>query len=306
MISRHDFVRDENDQQLFPGFSVDFACLCRKSKTEEVIGKSIPFHHHPVIEINYITKGQVTIRTSDYEFDAHQGDVVFVNSDTLHSSLWYNGSEILSLVFDSIFLSGMYGSVYERKYIQPITNCGEFQGYLLRPDTERHIEMCLLLTQIIGLFQNEPFGYEFEVRSKLCKFWCLLLQDTEATRMKMRNADRSGTRMKPMLKYIHENYHQKMLLEEIARAGAVSKRECTRCFQRYAHLAPMEYVSYYRIRMAAHCLIETQMSIAEIAEACGFSSGSYFTKVFRKEMGCIPREYREAGSNQARGLPGNP
>ena len=300
MISRHDFIRDENDQQLFPGFSVDFACLCRRSTTKEVIGKSIPFHHHPAIEINYVAKGRLTMRTSDYEFDAHQGEAIFINTDTLHSSFWYDEGEVLSLVFDSIFLSGMYGSVYERKYIQPVTNCGEFQGYLLRPDTERHIEMCLLLAQIIGLFQNEPFGYEFEVRSKLCRFWCLLLLDTEAIRMKLRKTDRSGIRMKPMLKYIHENYSQKMLLDEIAKAGAVSKRECTRCFQRYAHLTPMEYVCYYRTRMAAHCLIETQMSIAEIAEACGFGSGSYFTKVFQKEMGCLPREYREARNHHVR------
>lgn len=301
MISKHDFIRDENDQQLFPGFSVDFACLCRRSTTEEVIGKSIPFHHHPAIEINYVAKGRLTMQTSDSEFDARQGEAVFINSDILHASHWYDGGEVLSLVFDSVFLSGMYGSVCERKYIQPITNCGEFQGYLLRPDTEERIEMCLLIAQIIALFQREPFGYEFEVRSKLCRLWCLLLQDTEAMRAKLRKTDRSGMRMKPMLSYIRANYHQRILLDEIARAGAVSKRECTRCFQRYAHLAPMEYVSYYRIRMAAHSLVETQMSVAEIAEACGFGSGSYFTKVFRREMGCTPREYREAGGNPARG-----
>ena len=298
MIYAHDFIRDENDQQLFPGLSVDFACLCRKSTTDEVIGKSIPFHHHPAIEINYVVKGSLTMRTSDYEFQANQGDAIFINADTLHSSYWVDGGEVISLVFDSIFLSGMYGSVYERKYIQPITNCGEFQGYLLRPDSERHIEMCLLLARIIRLFKEEPFGFEFEVRSRLCEFWCQMLLDTRASRMRMRKTDRSGTRMKPMLEYIHANYRHRVLLDEIASAGAVSKRECTRCFQKYAHLTPMEYLSYYRIRMAAHDLVETQMSITEISEACGFNSASYFTKVFQKEMGCLPRDYRESGNKQ--------
>ncbi len=299
MIFKHDFIRDENDQQLFPDLSVDFACLCRRSTTAEVIGKSIPFHHHPAIEINYVVKGRLTLRTSEGEFDARQGEAIFVNTDILHSSLWYDGGEVLSLVFDSVFLSGMYGSVYERKYIQPVTNCGGFQGYLLRPDSEARIEMCLLLAQIIRLFREEPFGYEFEVRSKLCRFWCLLLWDTEALRAKMRDTDRSGSRMKPMLKYIQANYGRRILLEEIARAGAVSKRECTRCFQRYAHLSPMEYLCYYRVRMAAHYLLDTRMSISEIAEACGFGSGSYFARVFQREMGCVPREYREAGNPPA-------
>lgn len=301
MISKHDFIRDENDQQLFPGFSVDFACLCRRSTTDEVIGKTIPLHHHPAIEINYVARGRLTMRTSNGEFDARQGEAIFINADILHASRWYDGGEVLSLVFDSLFLSGMYGSVYERKYIQPITHCGEFQGYLLRPDSEARAEMCLLLAQIIRLFREEPFGYEFEVRAKLCRLWCLLLEDTQAQRAKLGRTDRSGDRMKPMLKYIQANYREKVSLEEIAGAGAVSKRECTRCFQRYAHRSPMEYLCYYRIRMAAHCLVETRMSVAEVAEACGFGSASYFSKVFQREMGCLPRAYREASDRLARG-----
>lgn len=295
MIHQHDFIRDENDQQLFPGFSVDFACLCRKSSTSEVIGKFIPFHHHPAIEINYVTQGSLTMRTSDCEYHARQGDVILINKDILHASYWFDGGEVLSLVFDSIFLSGMHGNVYEQKYLNPITQCEAFQGYLLRPDNEMRVEMCLLITQIFRLFRDEPFGYEFDVRSKLCKFWCYLLLDTEAARMKLRKNDRRGLRMKPMLEYIHRNYGKKITLDEIADAGTVSRRECSRCFQKYAHLTPMDYLSYYRIRMAAHFLIDTQMTVAEIAEACGFSSGSYFSRIFQKEMGCVPRQYREAG-----------
>ena len=45
--------------------------------------------------------------------------------------------------------------------------------------------------------------------------------------------------------------------------------------------------------MAADMLAETSKSIIEISEDCGFSSPSYFAKVFRDMMGCTPKDYRE-------------
>jgi AraC-like DNA-binding protein len=45
--------------------------------------------------------------------------------------------------------------------------------------------------------------------------------------------------------------------------------------------------------MAADLLADSAKSIIEISEECGFSSPSYFGKVFREAMGCTPKEYRD-------------
>ncbi|WP_243117307.1 helix-turn-helix transcriptional regulator [Muricomes intestini] len=47
------------------------------------------------------------------------------------------------------------------------------------------------------------------------------------------------------------------------------------------------------MRAAAKMLLQTNDSIMDIGEKCGFSSNSYFGKVFRESLGCTPKEYRE-------------
>ncbi|WP_394916419.1 helix-turn-helix domain-containing protein [uncultured Robinsoniella sp.] len=73
----------------------------------------------------------------------------------------------------------------------------------------------------------------------------------------------------------------------------ISTRECSRCFQRCIKLSPMNYLNEHRIRMAAQMLLQTNKSIMTISECCGFSSSSYFGKIFQDYMGCTPKNYRK-------------
>jgi len=54
---------------------------------------------------------------------------------------------------------------------------------------------------------------------------------------------------------------------------------------------PNNYLFQYRIQKSREMLRETKRPICEIAFACGFQTASYFSYVFRKEMGIIPRTF---------------
>ena len=96
-----------------------------------------------------------------------------------------------------------------------------------------------------------------------------------------------------MLGFIEEHCGRQLRLEEIAAAADIGSRECTRCFSRVLGVSPMEYVNRTRIRNAARMIRETGDPIGRTAEMCGFTSDSYFGRLFREEMGCTPREYRK-------------
>ena len=85
-------------------------------------------------------------------------------------------------------------------------------------------------------------------------------------------------------------------LEDIAESAAISDRECLRCFQASIHQSPVEYLIEYRVRAAAKLLETTDRPITEIAMATGWSSSSYFTKMFRRIYGKTPNEYRKERS----------
>ena len=66
---------------------------------------------------------------------------------------------------------------------------------------------------------------------------------------------------------------------------AVSERYLTRCFGQETGLAPVAYLNRYRVQRASEMLQHGQLSVIEIALACGFSDSSYFGRVFQRKTG---------------------
>ncbi len=92
--------------------------------------------------------------------------------------------------------------------------------------------------------------------------------------------------------YLHEHYSESLTRDSIARYVGVSEDYLTRCFQQELRMPPMTYLTRYRINQAKTLLASGGMSVAEVAEAVGFSGEVYFSRVFRREVGVAPGAYR--------------
>jgi AraC-like DNA-binding protein len=69
----------------------------------------------------------------------------------------------------------------------------------------------------------------------------------------------------------------------------------TYCFRQELGMTPIDYLNRYRVLQAQRLLRETNQSITTIALEVGFSSSSYFSRMFRRLTGRSPDEYRRAG-----------
>ena len=96
-----------------------------------------------------------------------------------------------------------------------------------------------------------------------------------------------------MLAFIHEHYAERLTLEDIADAAAVSARECLRCFRSGIDQSPVDYLLAYRLRTALKLLETTDLSVTRIAMDTGFGGSSYFSKMFRRTYGRTPVEHRK-------------
>jgi two-component system response regulator YesN len=83
----------------------------------------------------------------------------------------------------------------------------------------------------------------------------------------------------------------------------VSNRHLNRCFKEEMDITPITYLNRYRIKEAKRLLATTQRPITEIGFEVGFSSGGYFTRVFKQETGMAPSEYRRGLHEDAAGVP---
>ena len=84
----------------------------------------------------------------------------------------------------------------------------------------------------------------------------------------------------------------------LARDVGMSTRQLERLFRRYLNRSPKRYYMELRLQKARNLLMQTDMSVINVALACGFASPSHFSKCYRSHYNTTP--YRERGSQAAR------
>lgn len=95
------------------------------------------------------------------------------------------------------------------------------------------------------------------------------------------------------VRYINQNISTDLTVEEICAAMNVSKYHFCRRFKQHTGMTVMQYILKTRIILAKNELRKTVAPVTEISETCGFSSPSYFCRIFRQEAGCSPLQYRK-------------
>ncbi|MDW3184265.1 GlxA family transcriptional regulator [Roseobacter sp.] len=84
----------------------------------------------------------------------------------------------------------------------------------------------------------------------------------------------------------------------LAKNVGMSTRQLERLFRRYLNRSPKRYYMELRLQKARNLLMQTDMSVINVALACGFASPSHFSKCYRSHYNTTP--YRERGSHAAR------
>ena len=88
----------------------------------------------------------------------------------------------------------------------------------------------------------------------------------------------------------------------LAEACGLSRSHFAHAFRTTTGLPPHKWLLSHRIRRACEMMVQTDQSLAEIAQNCGFADQSHFSRRFRHAMGCSPavwRRERRAGVTDA-------
>ena len=252
----------------------------------------VPWHWHEALEFNYVVEGQVKVSTANQTQVFHAGEGFFLNSNVLAAMDSDADCIMDSHVFHPVFLSGHFKSVFETKYLNPVTQNRNLDLFALRGSTEKQGQLLRKLRQLSRL--QEAFDTEFQTRNLLSEIWLLLLEEIKNADSRVFHApQKNQDRILTMIAFMQENYAEKLTLEQIAASAAVSTRECLRCFRTAIHQSPMDFLIEYRIRVSKKMLEGTDLSITDIALRCGFNSNSYYTKQFHRICGKTPNAYRK-------------
>lgn len=161
-----------------------------------------------------------------------------------------------------------------------LPRCGRLEG-----ERER---VWMLLTECdmyrYGLTPNRKMRIELRVAEVLC------LLDADAQ-------EASGAAypaaLSRMLFYIHERYMQSLTLSTLSAEFGLSRQYVSRLFQKHLNTTVTHYMTRLRLEHSLEFLHYSSLRVNEVSDAVGFANAYYFCRLFRRQFGQTPTQYRK-------------
>ena len=125
----------------------------------------------------------------------------------------------------------------------------------------------------------------------------MIYELTDAVRRSRETLGMLTPPVRRVVEYIRLNYSQELSLGTLAEIAGLSESYLTRTFKKEVGQTVFQYAAQLRCRKAADMLRSTELAIAQISSYVGYEDNNYFVKVFKKQYGVTPSEYR-AGKGQ--------
>ena len=133
-----------------------------------------------------------------------------------------------------------------------------------------------------------------QTANEICHKYCLLVKNYA-------NPD-SSRLTKDVIAYIQLHLDEELSLRHLAAHFQKNASVLSNTFSKETGQTLTKFIHQTRIQEAIRLFNTTDLSVSEVAMSVGYLDFSYFSKVFSKNVGCSPREYKSAGINADKDL----
>jgi len=126
--------------------------------------------------------------------------------------------------------------------------------------------------------------------------WQLISDDLEADpiqNVEIPSLDSDDELMNKTAEWLLEHAYKPVNLKELAEQIGLSPVQLSRRFQKAFRMTPTELIKRLRMHRTAKLLLDTELTLEEISEKCGYDNGFYLSRVFSNFMKMSPSKYRE-------------
>lgn len=263
-------------------------------------------HWHDEAEFTLVKEGsaEYQINLEDYAITA--GDLVFIQPRILHT-IAFNSTEQIqqkyfqmeqyqqkpfqseTYVFHLNYLGANATDICATRYLLPLMNEEYTLPCHISPDHPAYASLNAIFSQINGLYEETPPGYELAIKSCLLQAIFLLLP--YGVSGKNQDTDSASEKLKTVLDYIHLHYADALSIKELAAQCYFSEYYFMRFFKKHMHMTVIEYLNNLRMEKAVELFEQGYTSIIEVSMSVGFHSLSYFHKVFREKFSMTPKQF---------------
>lgn len=240
-------------------------------------------HRHSQLEINLVKSGSCTVNADTIDYHFKTGNVFFVPSGVVHDFMAdpYCGVEFVVVQFPYL----------EDRFIHQLTNIPPLgQFFLSELEISIFLDLCHQLQREIA--RSLPLA-EVQCHSLLHQIIVLLLRNS-CFIPQYQVVSKQEQIIEETIDFMYKHSHETIYIQDLARDKGLSPQYFRKLFKSQVGLAPKKYLTTLRIQRSKCLLLHEEYSITEIAIQLGFNSAQQFAKVFRKEIGLTPSDWRKA------------
>lgn len=261
--------------------------ICVRPMSEKPVSGIISSpHRHDELELLLIYSGVFCVNVQGKDYVGKAGDVIFVNSGVPHATRAIEPSTTGLLQFKQTnFLDADVARII--KYSVRLSDLSGEPVKILRAP-----ELFASIKEIFDESVAKRTAYDFFIKSGIYKIMGILYREQVLSDAEKLYSTKEMQKILPALVYINSSYAEDVTLEQASAKLNFDPSYFCRLFKSAVGATFTEYLSFVRVCKAEKLLSETNDSIIAISEAVGFSSVSYFNRIFKRFRGCTPRYYR--------------
>ncbi len=245
-------------------------------------------HYHDEIELLIVNDGQMKIVSPGVEHIFGVGEAILVSSRVVHETFCRGASHSSSYIQFNIF-----------DYLDDVgKNMMHFINFRDEPLIHFNLgdvktpEIMALAHRIFGEYREKDLAYEVSIKGTMYSVIAFLLRNGIVKDYRHLPQGAQIERLLPIIEYIDKNYSDKITTHDLGALVHLNSDYLCRFFKKTVGSTIGDYINFVRVKKAELLLSTTRKNISEIALDTGFSSVSYFNRVFQKYKNCSPSSYK--------------
>jgi AraC-like DNA-binding protein/mannose-6-phosphate isomerase-like protein (cupin superfamily) len=250
--------------------------VCHVGTDASHMPRSMHEHDH-LCELLLVSQGAGIYMIDGRRYTAQKGNLIIYNSRTVHDEFGGSGSDLVTYC---IAIGGLRIDGLPADHLLPDGCCP------VQPLRQHFAEVQSLFDAI---------EKEAKAHAEIANYLTMALVTKLAAFLReegLKEEQQTPTLAAKARAFIDKNYKENIRLGDIAAATHTNAYYLSHLFKAEVGLSPMKYVILRRIGEAQNLLINTDMTITQIAAQVGYNNSNYFQNVFKGALGMTPGEYR--------------
>ena len=283
------------DKQPIPGLPAE--CFRMEDSQPGVFAAS---HWHSAAELIFVNKGGYRVLVNGVSHTLEEGEAVLIHPRQIHTTICPPLPQVSLIVlkFDLSLLHFAGEVTEEAFFLKPLEDPASPHFF-----TAAQTGSVGLLGQLEGVLKELgglENGRAFAVRLMIAEILLHLLRLSQVRRTEAGAENyRIARQFYPVFDYLEKHFAEPITAADMLPICGLSYSRFAVLFKQLAGCSFTEYLNRYRISQAQQLLRDSEISVAQAAELCGFLDPCYFDRLFRRYVGLTPTQWLHSSPDRS-------